>query len=260
VANFGTYGYNAGMFLTAVNNPASHPLMCQIFRQWGEVFAGITAEEEQLATHLIRDCRVNWLNLFVIDGADPLSFGSAAKAIQDMRLSATPDEIVALIADLTCDSIYTNLILWKRRFEDAIGDLFSRDRNRNGNGGGFGNPQIPDLPDLGLGGNRFRLPSLIDLIGGTTIPRIYPPTTIAGFVFEDICDESALDLDFRLPLPAGCVEIAPRIVSSDNFWDESEAPIGGVVIKLFRYTEGSPNCSGDDYLYITSTGADGYYE
>jgi hypothetical protein len=262
VANFGTYGYNAGMFLSAVNNPASHPLMCQIFRQWGEVFAGITAEEEQLATHLIRDCRVNWLNLFVIDGTDPLSFGSAATAIQLMRTNGTPDEITALISDLTCDSIYRNLLIWKRRFESAVSGLIGRNGNENGNGnsGGFGNPQIPDLPDLGLGGNRFRVPSLIDLIGGTTLPRIYPATTLAGYVFEDVCDESAVDLDFREPLPSGCVEIAPRIVSSDNFWDESEVPIGAVVIKLFRYTEGSPNCSGDDYLYITSTGADGYYE
>ncbi|MDX2075839.1 MAG: thrombospondin type 3 repeat-containing protein [bacterium] len=255
IAGFSTYGYNAGMFLSAVNNPITHPQLCQIFAEWQNVITDITPEEEQLATHLIRDCRVNWLNLFVIDGTDPLSFGSAATAIQIMRINGTPDEIATLIEDLSCDSIYTNLILWKRRFEDAIGDLFGRDRNRNGNGGGFGNPQIPDVPDLGLGGNRFRVPSLIDLIGGTTLPRIYPPTTIAGFVFEDMCDESALELDFRLPLPAGCVEIGPRIVSSNNFWDEGEPPIGGIYIELIN----NDTCSGTP-LYTTSPDATGYFE
>ncbi len=31
IAGFSTYGYNAGMFLSAVNNPVAHPQMCQIF-------------------------------------------------------------------------------------------------------------------------------------------------------------------------------------------------------------------------------------
>jgi len=254
IAGFGTYGYNAGMFLSAVNNPITHPQLCQIFSGWQNVISGITPDEERLATHLIRDCRVNWLNLFVIDGADPLTFGSAATAIQDMRLVATPDEIATLMADLTCDTIYTNLILWKRRFEESIGDLFGRDRNNNGSGSsGFGNPQIPDVPDLGLN-NRFRVPNIIDLIGGTIIPRLYPPTTLAGYVFEDRCDESALSLDFRSPLPEGCVEIGPRIITSNNIWDTGEPPIGGVYIELIN-----GSCS-DAPLYTTSPDASGYFE
>ncbi len=261
VANFSGYGYNAGMFLSAVNNPIAHPQLCQIFSEWQNVITSITPDEERLATHLIRDCRVNWLNLFVIDGGDTLTFGSAATAVQNMRTLGTPDEIAELMSDLTCDTIYTKLILWKRRFEEAVSDLFNRDRERNGGRfGGFGNlPDVPDFPDFDNLTPRFRIPSIVDLIGGTTIPRIYPPTTLAGYVFDDMCDESAIDLDFRLPLPEGCTEVGPRLFSSDNFWGESEPPIPSVVIKLYVPSEGVHNCSGD-YLYITSSGPDGYFE
>lgn len=252
IANFPDYGYNAGMFLSAVNNPVAHPFMCRIFAEWRDVINTLTPDEQQIATALIRDCNVNWVNLYLDDSDGiPVLYGSAARAIEIIRLHAAPEVITELIANLNCDNIYTAISGWALISKDVISDLADLYNNRD-NGGGFGNPQIPDFSGLIP---RFRIPRIIDLIGGTTIPRIYPTTTIAGYVFEDRCDESAVDLDFREPLPEGCVEIGPRLVSSNNFWDDGEPAIGGIYIELIN----NDTCSGTP-LYTTSPDSGGYFE
>lgn len=261
IANFPDYGYNAGMFLSAVNNPVAHPFMCQIFREWRDVINTLTVDETLVVTTIIRDCGANWLNFYIPDGAGSGSFGSAARAVSIMRNGVSLDELATLWSDISCENIYARLEEWHLRFVASVRGLFEQDRNRSRNGGrfgGFGNgqlPGIPDLPDFAGLIPRARIPSIPDLIGGTTIPRIYPPTTIAGYVFDDICDESAVDLDFREPLPEGCVEIGPRLVSSNNFWDDSEPAIGGIYIELIP----NDTCSGDP-LYTTSPDASGYFE
>ncbi len=231
IAQFPDYGYNAGMFLSAVNNPSAHPFMCQIFSEWQNVINTLTVDETLVVTTIVRDCGANWLNFYIPDGSGSGTFGSAAQAVNIIRFGASAGELARLLSDLSCDNIYATLENWQLRL---TGGLSSRRTHSN-------------------------ILNIVDLIGGTTLPRIYPTTTIAGYVFEDICDESAISLDFRQPLPDGCIEIGPRTFSSDNFWSESEPAIPGVVITLHRITEGVPNCTGD-YLYITSSGVDGYFE
>jgi hypothetical protein len=237
--------------------------MCQIFSEWRDVINTLTVDETLVVTTIIRDCGANWLNFYIPDGSGSGTFGSAAQAVKIMRNGVSLDELAALWSDLSCENIYARLEEWHLRFVAGIHGLFERERGRRGGRfGGFGSgqfPGLPDLPDFAGLIPRARIPSIIDLIGGTTIPRIYPPTTIAGYVFDDICDESAIDPDFRAPLPEGCTEVGPRLFSSDNFWGETEPPIPGVVIKLYVPSEGAGNCSGD-YLYITSPGPDGYFE
>ncbi|PJF29750.1 MAG: hypothetical protein CUN52_06750, partial [Phototrophicales bacterium] len=251
IANFRDYGYNAGMFLRAVNDPWAHPTMCQIFYEWQDYINTLMVDEAQFITMLVRDCGINWYNFVLFNSAGEVTMsGSAAKALDLIRI-VPQDEMYAIWNNPTCENIFNNLTVWAATLftpEHSWRD----DKPSEGMGDQFGSPMIDPY---NWGSNRFRVPNLVDLIGGTIIPIPYPPTTLAGYVFEDICDESAVQLDFRAPLPTGCMEIGPRLISSNNHWDAGEPPIGGVYIELIP----NDTCSGEP-LYTTSPDSSGYFE
>ncbi len=238
--NMQAYGYNAGMFLRAVNGPTELGLD-SLIRNWRTTYPDDyrSPEDDALVTWLVQTCGFNWFNFYVPEIS---LLGSAFTVLYYKNAVGTPEEIALINQRLDCNGVLGLVTTWYNRMP-----VFD--------------PTMIISAELT---GSVATSDGINSIPREEIERLNPdflavPRNLVIRGWNDVCDESVVSP--ANPVPTGCIQDETDGLVSNAVWDEGETPLYGLWIAIKRYSAYPPSCEFSapaDYTIATFIGADGY--